>query len=484
MTTTDTPESMPSTETPEDMTDVIVAEVREGEYGARIAAVEPGGAEFIPLADRHGKPISLFWTWMSPNLEFATVFVGVIAVLFFGLTVWQAIAALVLGNLLGSLSHGYLSARGPLFGVPQMILSRIPFGFRGNILPAGLNAVIAGVGWFAVNSVSGAFALSTLTGMPKELALLIVVIAQITIAFLGHNFLQAFERLVFPVLAIAFILAYIVIAPKADFSAVQGGGGLAGFMITLGAAFGYAAGWNPYAADYTRYLPVEVSKVSTGLWAGLGVFISCTALEILGVLSATIAAPADASPTAAFTAPMPSLIADLVLLAIFIGAVSANAINVYSGTMSFLALGVKLPMKMRRAIVAIAFGVLGSILAFYGLSDVSKYENFLLVIAYWIGPWLGVVFTDQYLRRRHTVDGFLFDRKHNPWAGFLAMAIAMAVSIWGFSNQVQYVGPVPTAIPEFGDSAFEVGFVLAAVLYAVFFKLQKDKTDEVLVMPS
>ena len=28
-----------------------------------------------------------------------------------------------------------------------------------------------------------------------------------------------------------------------------------GFWIALGATFGYAAGWNPYASDYSRYLP-------------------------------------------------------------------------------------------------------------------------------------------------------------------------------------------------------------------------------------
>jgi nucleobase:cation symporter-1, NCS1 family len=37
--------------------------VREGEYGTRLAAVEPGGAEFIPLSERHGRPLQLFWTW-------------------------------------------------------------------------------------------------------------------------------------------------------------------------------------------------------------------------------------------------------------------------------------------------------------------------------------------------------------------------------------------------------------------------------------
>ena len=124
----------------------VVAEVREGEYGSKIGSIEPGGAEFVPLKDRHGKPFGLFGTWMSPNLEFATIYLGVIAVWFFGLTVWQAILAALVGTGLGALTHGILSARGPKAGVPQMIISRVSFGYVGNILPAGLNAIIAGAG--------------------------------------------------------------------------------------------------------------------------------------------------------------------------------------------------------------------------------------------------------------------------------------------------------------------------------------------------
>ncbi|HEX7995903.1 MAG TPA: cytosine permease, partial [Streptosporangiaceae bacterium] len=126
---------------------VIEAEVREGVYGAKVTAVEPGGAEFIPLGDRHGKPYQQFLTWVSPNMEFATIFVGVIGVWFFGLSFWMSTLAILLGSALGSLSMAFLAARGPLFGVPQMVLSRFGFGFLGNLLPAGLNSVVAGIGW-------------------------------------------------------------------------------------------------------------------------------------------------------------------------------------------------------------------------------------------------------------------------------------------------------------------------------------------------
>jgi NCS1 nucleoside transporter family len=464
----------------------VPADVREGHYGTKVVAVEPGGAEFIPLDERHGRPLNLLWTWMSPNLEFATIFVGVISVLFFGQTFWQAVAAIVVGTALGSLTHGLLSGRGPAFGVPQMVLGRIGFGYLGNILPAGLNALVAGVGWFAVNSVSGALALATLTDLPAALCLVIVVVAQVAIAFFGHNLVHTFERYAFPLLAVAFVLASVITLARADPGATAGNhGGPGGFLLTVGAAFGYAAGWNPYATDYTRYLPTDVSKVRTGLWAGLGVFLSCVALEVVGAASATIAAPGITNPTAAFTSHLPTVIADVTLLAIALGAISANAINIYSGAMSFLALGIRLPLRLRRAIVAGVFGVFGFLLALSGLHDAGhKYENFLLVISYWIGPWLGVYLTDWYLRRGRRVDGFLFDRAHNPWGGFAAMAIGMAVSIPLFCNQSQYVGPVPRAVPALGDITFEVGFAVAALLYALFYRLQHNREAEALVIPT
>src|SRR4051812_13560352 len=156
-------------------TDLQALEIREGHYGEAIAAIEPGGAEFIPLRERHGRPTRLFWTWMSPNFEFATVFVGVLAVAAFGLSFWQAVGSIVLGTVAGAATQGILSAPGPALGVPQMVQSRLSFGYWGNALPAGLNTLTAGVGWFAVNSVSGALALNSLVHAPKWVCLVIIV---------------------------------------------------------------------------------------------------------------------------------------------------------------------------------------------------------------------------------------------------------------------------------------------------------------------
>ena len=447
-------------------------QVREGDYGSRVIAVEPGGAEFIPLHERHGRPLQLFWTWTSPNLEFATVFVGVLAVAAFGLSFWQAVLAIVIGSAVGAITQGILSARGPSHGVPQMVLSRLGFGYWGNALPAGLNSITAGIGWFAVNSVSGTFALNTLLHWPKPLCLVIIVAAQIAIAFFGYNLVHAFERYAFPVLAVIFVIATIVILTKSHPGAPSHGGGSGGFLLATGAAFGYAVGWNPYAADYSRYFKPDTSRKAIALWSGLGLFLSCVFLEVAGAGSAT-AASVGASlndPTGTFTGHLPTVLADLTLLAIALGAVAANVLNIYSGALSFVAMGIKLPLALRRAITALVFGVIGFIVALTALPDAgSKYTQFLLIIAYWIAPWLAVVFCDQFLRRNEPlgeIERMLFDKKHTNWAGPVAMLVGMGVSIGFFANQYpRYVAPVPTHWPAVGDITFEVGFVLTAAIY-------------------
>jgi NCS1 family nucleobase:cation symporter-1 len=65
------------------------------------------------------------------------------------------------------------------------------------------------------------------------------------------------------------------------------------------------------------------------------------------------------------------------------------------------------------------------------------------------------------------------DPTSTNWAGPIAMLVGLAVSVWLFSNQTNYVGPVPSANPDFGDSTFFVGFLLSAVCYAGLVRLMR-----------
>jgi len=442
----------------------------DGSYRHRLVAVEPGDSEFITLENRHGTPQQLFRTWTSPNLEFATIFIGVLAVTVYGMTFWQAVAGLVVGTGLSALAHFFLSARGPVHGVPQMVLGRLAFGFTGNALPSLLMTITAGVGWFATNSVSGAFALASLLHIGALPALVLIVAIQTGFGFFGHNLVQAFERWAFPVLAVVFAIASIVILRQSHLGApaIPGGvGGMGGFLLTVGTAFGYAAGWTPYAADFTRYLPPTVSPTRTGMYAALGLFTSCSVLAIVGAASVTIAPATSENPAEAFTAHLPVPLATATLLAIAIGAIAANCMNIYSGAMAFVTIGITLG-RSARAVVTLLLGMLGFLIAWWALADAAaSYEAFLLIIAYWIGPWLGVVFADQYLRGGQSVARTLYDRSYTNWGGVLSFGIGLAISVLLFCHQVRFIGFIASAVPQLGDITFFVGFLIAGACYLV-----------------
>jgi NCS1 family nucleobase:cation symporter-1 len=300
---------------------------------------------------------------------------------------------------------------------------------------------------------------------------LIVVAAEIVIGFIGHNFVHAFEKYAFPALAVIFLLAGVWTFKEADLGGAGAGGGIGGFLLAFSAAWGYAAGWNPGASDYSRYLPRTANRFQTVLYPAVGLFVSIAIVSVIGAASATIVAPEGATPTAAFTGHLPGWLSNLVLLAIILGAVSANALNVYSSAMSITSLGLKLPPWLGRSAIVVLCGLAGTAAAWSSLADAGHaYEAFLLVIAYWVGPWLGVVLVERWLQSR-TPDEVLAlritDRSFANWPGIASLLIGIAVSVPVFSNQEKYVGWVPEKWPAFGDITCLVGFVVSAGLYAV-----------------
>jgi purine-cytosine permease-like protein len=212
-----------------------------------------------------------------------------------------------------------------------------------------------------------------------------------------------------------------------------------------------------------------------GLAAGLGVFISCAVLEIAGAGAATIAKLGD-NPTNLFVDPLAGVLQVFVLLGIAVGAVAANVLNIYSGAMSFLTLGIRLPLRLRRAAIALAVGVIGLILGFVLEANVapgSKYESFLLLISYWITPWLAITILDYVLRRGEYVESEFYDTRHNNWQAPLAFVLGIAASL-PFWNQDIYRGAIANAHPEWGDLSFLVGAVVSAVVYLVLYQTKRQ----------
>jgi purine-cytosine permease-like protein len=280
------------------------------------------------------------------------------------------------------------------------------------------------------------------------------------------------------VFAACCVVIFLHARPGTGFDAAAtaaGGGPVGAFMIAVFFAFAYAASWNPYASDYSRYLPRASSPIRVAVAAGSGLMVACGVLEVAGAALATVAGTQwgiSAIPTNQFVRPLPEVLVVIAPLAICVGAVSANAINLYSSAMSFLSMGIRMGARLRRAIAAVGFGVIGFVVGWLVVKTGQvgpggtggSYQNFLFFSTYWIVAFLGVVIADWVMRRGRLRTRLVFDRGHRNWRGVLAFLLGIAACI-PFMNQSLYLGIVASRFPQTGDLSFAAGFIVSATAY-------------------
>ncbi|HEY8677707.1 MAG TPA: cytosine permease [Candidatus Dormibacteraeota bacterium] len=429
-------------------------------YGDRVAVPEPYSIEHIPFAERHGHSRQLLWLWLAANLTIADYAIGFVPVAI-GLPLLPALLALALGNMLGGVVLAWSAAMGPAAGFPQMFIGRRAFGRIGGYIPAGLNW-LSTAGWFTVNTILGAFAVQLLLpAIPFVGAAIALVGAQTLLVIYGHNVIQVFERYMAGILGLLFAIALIVALTHgstiSQWHPTRGANTLALFAIVLAISFSYIMSWSPYASDYSRYLPEITSRSYLAVYVFVGAAVASFLTEVVGVLVA-ILAPGAASSVAALKVAMGGF-GSIAVVAVILGAMTANVLNLYSNTMSARVLDVRLP----RWQLAIVGGILGFLLALIGYQRFTQnYANFLVALDYWIMPWLAVVLLDYYrLGHRRAIE-FSQTPAWNA-SGLIAFAVGLAVSL-PFMAEMFFTGPLAS---WFGgaDFGYFIGFIVAGCVY-------------------
>ncbi|MGB6985259.1 MAG: cytosine permease [Candidatus Aquilonibacter sp.] len=433
-------------------------------YKDQVLVVEPTGIETVPAVSRHGNARDLFGVWFSANAEIATWMVGVFIAAVFGADLRSAILGIVLGNVFGFAILGVLATFGPRYGVPQMLASRLAFGKRGNTAPAALS-FLAGVGWFTINTIFGAYALQTIAHLSYGVALTIMLALQIVLAVYGYNLIGVFERVSAVLLAAGFALLGAATLPQASW--IPAAAPFTGFMFAAALAFAYAMGWVPCASDYSRYLPPQTNPRAVFWYAFAGCALPCIALEIFGAaaVSASHVNLRTGVPTEAISQLLGAgIVAKLVLATIVLGTLAANCMNLYSGALAAL---VAFDVRVKRAVAALVVGVLGGLLALGGSNPAhtaESYTNFLLLLSYWAAPWAGVVLADQWQAGRARRDPHAVP----AWrAGTFAWLLGVLASV-PFWNQAWFTGVFAHAYPQYGDLSYYVGFIVAGAAMALF----------------
>ena len=451
----------------------------EEEYVDQVLAIEPHGIEHIPDTERHGKSYLQGTIWFAAQINFVTVLIGSLAVLF-GLGFWTAAITCVVANIAGALLNSACVAMGPKLGMPQMPMSRSAFGYRGNYLPSFL-AWLLFIGYFATTNIVGAETVQQIWhGAPYTPWAIVLGIVAIVVTVYGYNLVHTVERWVSMGSIVVFVILTITAIVHgfgpAHESTVAGSKLWESVALEFMIIFSFTASWAPYASDFSRYLAKDTPTSKPYWWSFWGMLAGTSWMNVVGIYLGTLALKGGILPgirtiTGGF--------ADVAYIAIIIGGLMVCVINAYSASLS----GITWDMPLKRVPAVVVVGIVGIVLsvAFGGPKFDPTLEKFLFLVAYFVTPWLAIVIIDFWLLNRGGAGypGIAEFYKTNGlfgsigWPGFASFIIGVVVSI-PFMATTLYVGPIGKKV---GGADFSY-VVSAAIAGAIYFAWARVKDRE------
>jgi NCS1 family nucleobase:cation symporter-1 len=242
--------------------------------------------------------------------------------------------------------------------------------------------------------------------------------------------------------------------------------------MTQAAAWSFSYG--PYVADYSRYLPPNVSAARTFWSTALGCFLGSTLIMVFGAYLAYETPglgdnPADA--IAGLFGPARPLIEVLLIVAIVYG----NVMNVYSAYMSSCTIfsGFNRMSRLGRALKLVVMSAIITAAIAVSLLSQGNFQGYFATIlsamVYMLVPWSAINLADYYLVRKGVYDiDAMFDvhgrygayRWRTIWVFLLGIIVQEPFMSFTF-----YKGWVTTRIGA--DIAWVPGFLIPAALYVL-----------------
>lgn len=420
------------------------------------------GEVHIPESGRTEKEISTFYLWFASNLTIADFALGFIPISL-GMSIMDSFIALLIGNVLGGLLLAVMSSMGPRAGLPQMVIGMKAMGR----LPGRILSVLQWSntgGWLTVNIVIASFALTTaFSGLNYVVSIAMSVVVVAIAAFLGGKAIHRFERIMSFVLGIMFAFLTIFSLSRMDLISSYTSSPVispyAAFGITLAVSFSYLMSWSPYASDYSRYVSSKGSVKKVFGYTFIGGAVASFWLEMAGVLVAIISGSPSGNPAGDLFSILGGF-GIIGMIALFLGGLSANSLNLYSNSVSLKAAGVK--MKRTNLVIIVSIIVFAVSIAGYE-RFYNFYETFLLILDYWITPWIGVVAADFFIINRGSKFDLSSILKVNR-KGVIAYILGIAVSIPFMAPPVNFIGPVARMLGGV-DISYFVSLVVTVLIY-------------------
>jgi nucleobase:cation symporter-1, NCS1 family len=449
--------------------------------GDEVGHVEVKGIAFIDPDERHGRPFELFTLWFTSNLSYLYILFGGLLILF-GLSLIQAIAVVLIGNLFYFLV-GAIATTGPAFGTSTVNISRVMYGSVGNrIFGAGLTWLLI-VCFEAINLSIGALAGFALladagievTTFAEVLVLLVVAGGTFTLSILGHATIIRATAIFAAIMAVGAVVLFGFVLGHAqyDYQPDSGGASLATVFIGLTLIASGPLTWVNVPADYARYLPRNVSRWAILGWTTLGGYLSSSFLAIVGVLAGSAVDMTD--PQTSMKDIMPGWFYPAFLVLIVVGTCFNNAAGIYSSGLALQAIGV----KARRSRTVLLDCIIGGALTAYALfvSDfLTTLNSFLVLAEVWLAPYAGVFLAYliiHWTRDRTTPSAEQYGRLANVEKivppGVVAIVVG-SVCAFLFANTAYWHGPFSVVL-DGADLSPYVGILVGGGVYYLLDRL-------------
>jgi len=465
----------------------------EAQAADPIFGIEIHGLDPIPAEHRHGEPRELFWTWLGGSFNYIALATGAFTVLF-GLSIWQAIGAAIIGSVLGAIVFGFCAIFGPRTATATIVNTRAAFGMNGNYL-AALISWLSASGWVAVNSVLAVFALVELggvvglgTGVGVQIfAVVIVLLAQVVIALFGHATVVASER-VFAIISVILILGVAAFAlPKVNWNYPQattlaGSTTLGTWLLALSVIFAGPLSWVNYASDYSRYLPTKTDWKRVVLMSALGMGVVSVSGELIGTVLATVVDMSN--PIANLPNILPNWYLVPFLLVVIWGAIANNVLNLYTAGLGLLALRIHAPRWIAVCIVASLATVLTCIAVFV-YNFMSLYAEWLSLTLILLAPWTAILLVDFFVRRgQYNIEalhtwgtGPYWYRSGFNWLALVIYLFGIVASL-SVANSTLWASPISTQLLGGADLSLFVGLIVTGFLYFLVARRQVSKAQD------
>ncbi|KUI28012.1 thiamine permease [Mycobacterium sp. IS-1742] len=372
----------------------------------------------IPESGRTTDVRGQFWIWAGANIAPINWVLGALGVTM-GLGLWETIAVLAVGNLIGMSLFGIFVVIGQRTGVTGMVLSRAIFGRRGAYVPAAVQAIVC-MGWCAVNTWIVLDLVMALLGRigivdpestahgPRIAVGAAIMVVQVVIAWFGYRVIAAFERWTVPP-TVAILVAMTAVAwfgldvewgYAGDASLTTGEhiAALSAVMTAIG--IGWGVTWFGYAADYSRFVSTTVPARRLFAASALGQFIPVVWLGALGATLATLSSSADPGE---IIVDAYGVLAIPVLLLVVHGPLATNILNIYTCTVSTQALDIHINRRILNLVIG-AVAMAGVVLFVYNGDFALMIDSWLIGIVGWVAPWAAVVLVHWFVIARRQVD--------------------------------------------------------------------------------